>query len=92
MTMTLISAAELAERLGGADLRVFDVRHDLMNHAAGRQAWRPAISPAPATSITRPSWPPPHGQERPPPAAVARGIRRADGRSRRHAADPGGGL
>ena len=39
MTMTLISAAELAERLGGADLRVFDVRHDLMNHAAGRQAW-----------------------------------------------------
>ena len=38
MTMTLISAAELAERLGGADLRVFDVRHDLMNHAAGRQA------------------------------------------------------
>ena len=62
MTMTLISAAELAERLGGADLRVFDVRHDLMNHAAGRQAMRPAISPAPATSITRPSWPPPHGQ------------------------------
>ena len=39
MTMTLISAAELAERLGGADLRVFDVRHDLMNHAAGRQAY-----------------------------------------------------
>ena len=37
MTMTLISAAELAERLGGADLRVFDVRHDLMNHAAGRR-------------------------------------------------------
>ena len=74
MTMTLISAAELAERLGGADLRVFDVRHDLMNHAAGRQAYEAAISPAPATSITRPSWPPPHGQERPPPAAVARGF------------------
>ncbi|MDF3852512.1 sulfurtransferase [Achromobacter denitrificans] len=39
MTMTLISAAALAERLDAPDVRVFDVRHDLTNHATGRQAY-----------------------------------------------------
>ncbi|MFY4256373.1 sulfurtransferase [Achromobacter xylosoxidans] len=39
MTMTLISAADLATHLGTADVRVFDVRHDLTNHAAGREAY-----------------------------------------------------
>ncbi|HEY9273533.1 sulfurtransferase [Achromobacter sp.] len=39
MTMTLISAADLAARLNAPDVRVFDVRHDLSNHAAGRQAY-----------------------------------------------------
>ena len=39
MTTTLISAADLAARLGAADVRVFDVRHDLTNHAAGREAY-----------------------------------------------------
>ncbi|MBO1013334.1 sulfurtransferase [Achromobacter sp. SD115] len=39
MTMTLISAADLAARLDAPDVRVFDVRHDLANHAAGRQAY-----------------------------------------------------
>lgn len=44
MTMTLISAADLAGRLGASEpgasnVRVFDVRHDLTNHAAGRQAY-----------------------------------------------------
>jgi thiosulfate/3-mercaptopyruvate sulfurtransferase len=39
MTMTLISAADLAARLDAPDVRVFDVRHDLTNHAAGRQAY-----------------------------------------------------
>lgn len=39
MTMTLISAADLATHLGAADVRVFDVRHDLVNHAAGREAY-----------------------------------------------------
>lgn len=39
MTMTLISAADLAKRLDSPDVRVFDVRHDLTNHAAGRQAY-----------------------------------------------------
>lgn len=38
MTRTLISTADLAARLGTADVRVFDVRHDLANHAVGRQA------------------------------------------------------
>ncbi len=39
MPMTLISAAELAARLDAPDVCVFDVRHDLTNHAAGRQAY-----------------------------------------------------
>lgn len=44
MTQTLIPAAELAARVqaGEADsgaLRLFDVRHDLMDHAAGRRAY-----------------------------------------------------
>ncbi|GAB1835517.1 sulfurtransferase [Achromobacter xylosoxidans] len=39
MTMTLISAADLATHLGAADVRVFDVRHDLTNHTAGREAY-----------------------------------------------------
>ncbi|WP_286893036.1 sulfurtransferase [Achromobacter sp. UBA2119] len=39
MTTTLISAADLASRLDTPDVRVFDVRHDLTNHAAGRQAY-----------------------------------------------------
>jgi len=39
MTMTLISAADLAARLQAPDLRIFDVRHDLADHAAGRRAY-----------------------------------------------------
>jgi len=39
MTTTLISAADLAARLDTSDVRVFDVRHDLPNHSAGRQAY-----------------------------------------------------
>jgi len=39
MTTTLISAADLAARLDTSDVRVFDVRHDLTNHSAGRQAY-----------------------------------------------------
>jgi len=39
MTTTLISAAELAGCLNSPELRVFDVRHDLMDHAAGRRAY-----------------------------------------------------
>ena len=39
MTTTLISAADLAARLDTPDVRVFDVRHDLTNHSAGRQAY-----------------------------------------------------
>ena len=39
MSTTLISATELAGRLNAPDLRVFDVRHDLMDHAAGRRAY-----------------------------------------------------
>jgi thiosulfate/3-mercaptopyruvate sulfurtransferase len=37
MTMTLISASDLAARIGGADVRVFDVRHDLNDHGVGRR-------------------------------------------------------
>lgn len=39
MTMTLISAADLAERLQSPGVRIFDVRHDLADHAAGRLAY-----------------------------------------------------
>ena len=39
MTTTLISAADLTARLDTPDVRVFDVRHDLTNHSAGRQAY-----------------------------------------------------
>lgn len=39
MTMTLISAAELAAKLNAPDVRLFDVRHDLMDHAAGLRAY-----------------------------------------------------
>ena len=39
MTTTLISASDLAARLQGPDLRIFDVRHDLADHAAGRRAY-----------------------------------------------------
>lgn len=39
MTMTLISAADLAARLDAGGVRVFDVRHDLADHAAGRRAY-----------------------------------------------------
>ncbi|MBO9355325.1 sulfurtransferase [Bordetella petrii] len=39
MTMTLISAADLAGRLQSSDVRIFDVRHDLADHAAGRRAY-----------------------------------------------------
>ncbi|WP_025514474.1 sulfurtransferase [Bordetella trematum] len=35
MTMTLISVADLAARLGQPDVRIFDVRHDLMDHSVG---------------------------------------------------------
>ena len=39
MTTTLICAADLAARLEKPGVRVFDVRHDLTNHSAGRQAY-----------------------------------------------------
>ncbi|CFL84339.1 thiosulfate sulfurtransferase [Bordetella pertussis] len=39
MTMTLISAADLTARLDAGGVRVFDVRHDLADHAAGRRAY-----------------------------------------------------
>jgi len=44
MTKTLIPVSELSERLDAGDadrgaLCIFDVRHDLMDHAAGRQAF-----------------------------------------------------
>ncbi|WP_334166248.1 sulfurtransferase [Achromobacter mucicolens] len=39
MTTTLITAADLSARLDSPDVRVFDVRHDLTNHLAGRQAY-----------------------------------------------------
>lgn len=39
MATTLISTTELAGRLNSPDLRVFDVRHDLTDHAAGRRAY-----------------------------------------------------
>lgn len=39
MTNPLISATALADLLSTPDVRVFDVRHDLMNHAVGRQAY-----------------------------------------------------
>ncbi|AKQ56248.1 thiosulfate sulfurtransferase [Bordetella hinzii] len=45
MTMTLISVADLAARLGESDLRVFDVRHDLMDHAVGPRAYEQAHIP-----------------------------------------------
>ncbi|OZI65789.1 sulfurtransferase [Bordetella genomosp. 1] len=45
MSQTLISVADLAARLGEPDVRVFDVRHDLMDHAAGRRAFDAAHIP-----------------------------------------------
>lgn len=39
MTTTLITTAALAGMLDDPNVRVFDVRHDLMDHAAGRQAY-----------------------------------------------------
>lgn len=39
MTMTLISAADLAARLDAGGVQVSDVRHDLADHAAGRRAY-----------------------------------------------------
>lgn len=44
MTTTLITVSDLAARLaagqiGQGELRVFDLRHDLMDHAAGRRAY-----------------------------------------------------
>jgi thiosulfate/3-mercaptopyruvate sulfurtransferase len=39
MTNPLISAAELAGLLNSPNIKVFDVRHDLMDHAAGRRAY-----------------------------------------------------
>lgn len=39
MTMTLISVSELAARLSNTDLRVFDVRHDLLDHGLGRRQY-----------------------------------------------------
>ncbi|WP_454689518.1 sulfurtransferase [Achromobacter aloeverae] len=39
MSMTLISASELSARLRDPDVRVFDLRHDLMDHAAGRRQY-----------------------------------------------------
>jgi thiosulfate/3-mercaptopyruvate sulfurtransferase len=39
MTTTLVTTAALAEMLNDPDVRVFDVRHDLMDHAAGRRAY-----------------------------------------------------
>lgn len=45
MTMTLISVADLAARLEDAELRIFDVRHDLTDHAAGRKAYEQSHIP-----------------------------------------------
>lgn len=39
MTNPLISASGLAELLGQPNVKIFDVRHDLMDHAAGRRAY-----------------------------------------------------
>ncbi|AZY49491.1 sulfurtransferase [Bordetella avium] len=43
MTMTLISVADLAAR--GAAVRIFDLRHDLMDHSAGARAYAQAHIP-----------------------------------------------
>jgi thiosulfate/3-mercaptopyruvate sulfurtransferase len=40
MTMTLISASDLAARRGDANVRVFDVRHDLSDHGVGRRQFQ----------------------------------------------------
>lgn len=40
MSKLLISAAELSGLIGAPDLFVFDVRHELSDHAAGRQAYQ----------------------------------------------------
>ncbi len=45
MTKTLISVADLAARLGEPDLRIFDVRHDLTDHAVGPRAYEQAHIP-----------------------------------------------
>lgn len=39
MTSPLISADTLADLLHSSDVRIFDVRHDLIDHAAGRRAY-----------------------------------------------------
>lgn len=45
MTKPLISVDDLAARLGEADLRIFDLRHDLMDHAVGPRAYEQAHIP-----------------------------------------------
>ncbi|OZI74372.1 sulfurtransferase [Bordetella genomosp. 12] len=45
MTKPLISVADLAARLGQADLQVFDLRHDLMDHSVGPRAYEQAHIP-----------------------------------------------
>lgn len=45
MPHTLISATALADLLNTPDVRIFDVRHDLMDHAAGRRAYEQAHIP-----------------------------------------------
>jgi thiosulfate/3-mercaptopyruvate sulfurtransferase len=39
MKTTLVSVAELSTMLDNPDVRVFDARHDLVNHSAGREAY-----------------------------------------------------
>lgn len=45
MTTTLISVADLAARLNAPDLRIFDLRHDLMDHSVGPRAYEQAHIP-----------------------------------------------
>lgn len=92
MTMTLISAADLATHLGAADVRVFDVRHDLTNHAAGREAYATGHIPGARYLDHETELAAPDRQEWPPSAARPRPVRRLDGGARRHARNPGGGL
>lgn len=45
MTMTLISAADLAQRLDDPGVCIFDVRHDLADHGLGRRQFADAHVP-----------------------------------------------
>ena len=45
MTLTLISATDLAQRLDDPGVRIFDVRHDLADHGLGRRQFADAHIP-----------------------------------------------